>query len=306
MLKFVSNPSSGLSHLLEDGEVVTIGKELAERILAECKYPGQRPLNEDRALFIGELMEQGTFRHKDQISFGLLDSGYYLVNGQHRLTAISLSQSRYPFRVEIYKVGSRAELDALYCTFDQPGGQRSLSQISRSLSLHDGEENGLRPATAALLMRACPLLMIDMRRIAPINRPRSTKSVDARKQVALQWKPQAIDYQECLDSGLTSRTGRFRAGGVFAVALVTIRHQRDKAMPFWKEAIRNSGLNRGDPRHTLAAEFLSSKVSTSEYDLAEKACAAWNAWFRSRDLTMCKVLGGPLKILGTPHAGEAQ
>lgn len=303
MLKFLSERNS-LAQMLAAGESVEVGADLAGRILQECKYQGQRPLNDERVLAIAELMEQRTFRTNDQIAFGQLNGALYLVNGYHRLNAIGVAQANYPFRVEIYTVNTFAELDALYCTFDQPGGQRSLSQISKSLGLHDDFDNGLRPATAALLIRACPLLMVDLRRIAPNNRPRSTRSLDAKKATALQWKPQAIEYQICLDAGLTSRTGRYRASGVFAVALATIRHQRDKAIPFWRESIRNSGLQRGDPRHTLNVEFLSTKRSAGEYELAEKACAAWNAWFRNRELTMCKVLGAPLKLLGTPYSGD--
>lgn len=303
MLKFLTERTS-LAQFLEAGESVEINKEIAGRILQECKYQGQRPLNEDRVLAIAELMEQHTFRPNDQISFGLLNGALYLVNGYHRLNAVEMIGVKYPFRVEVYDVATAAELDALYCTFDQPGGQRSVTQISRSLGLHDEGDSGLRPATAALLIKSCPLLMIDLRRIAPNNRPPSTRSLDAKKAAALQWKPYAIDYQSCLSAGMSARTGRYRASGVFAVALATIRHQREKAIPFWKESVRNSGLQRGDPRQTLNVEFLSAKRSAGEYELAEKACTAWNAWFRGRELVVCKVLGSPLKILGTPYNGE--
>lgn len=303
-ISFLTPKISSLSDILEGGTALGVDGELAERLLSECPYAGQRPLNEDRALLLASAMEHGTFLPNTQISFGRMKGCYHLVNGQHRLNGVSLSGKKISFRIEVYECSSKADLDALYCRFDQPGGTRSLTQISGSLGLHDENTDGLTSATAALLLRATPLLMIDLRRIAPVNRPRNTRDLDEKRVVALSWKSQAIDYQKCLAGGLTKRTGRFRAGGVFAVALVTLRYQNERAVAFWKEAVRDNGLMSGDPRHALHAEFLSSKRATTEYDLAEKACNAWNAWFQNRHLTVCKALGSPLKILGTPYLGE--
>lgn len=292
-----------LSDLLISGKEMNIDVEMARRLLTECQYPEQRPLNEDRAMLLATAMEHGTFLPFTQLAFAVHNGRHYLVNGQHRLNAVGLALTAQSFRIEVYPCRSMDEVRALYTRFDQPGGQRSLTQVSRSLGLHDEADGGLRPPTAALLLRAAPLLMIDLRRIAPNQRPRNTRDLDAKKDFALKWKPWALDYQNCLDKGIGRYTSRFRAGGVFAVALTTLRYQRDKAIPFWSEAARNSGLLTGDPRLTLHTHFLSSRRATSEYELAEAACWAWNAWFQDRRLTLIKVLGSPLKVLGTPYQG---
>lgn len=306
MLAFIkpSPPLPKLVDVLENGASVNISAELAQHLLLECPYDGQRPLNEDRALLLGTAMEHGTFLQNTQIAFGLLGGRYYLVNGQHRLNAVALARLDQRFRIEIYQCDTRAELDAVYCRFDQPGGQRSLTQVSRALGLHDDTERGLRPATAALLLRAAPILMVKLQRVAPIHRPRDTRDLDAKKGVALQWKPWAVEYQDCLYAGITNKTARYRAGGVFAAALVTLRYQNEMAKVFWRESIRNSGLQNDDPRHALHSHFLSSRRATSEYDLAEAACHAWNAYFRGKRLTVCKMLGGPLRLLGTPYGED--
>jgi hypothetical protein len=191
------DPAS-LEALLVPGAALSIDKPLAERILRDCPYAQQRPLNEDRALLLGDAMEHGTFLRLTQISFGRLHGRYHLVNGQHRLTAVTLADQPQAFRIEVYDCRDTAELHALYCRFDQPGGTRTLAQVSRSLGLHD-ELGGLRPATAALLLRTVPLLMIDLRRIAPAQRPRAARDLERRKEAALAWKPWAIDYQACLE-----------------------------------------------------------------------------------------------------------
>lgn len=294
-----------LAEILISGESVSVSAEVAKLIIDECPYDGQRDLNEDRALLLAMAMERGTFLPNTQIAFGVLDGRFYLVNGQHRLNAVGLARLDQRFRIEVYPCQSRDDLDALYCRFDQPGGQRSLTQVSRSLGLHDDTDKGLRPATAALLLRAMPILMMDLRRVAPIHRTRATRDLDAKKTEAIKWKPWAIEYQHCLDRGLTTRTARFRTGGVFAIALVTLRYQHATAREFWSEATRCSGLLSDDPRQALHSHFLSSKRSRSEYDLMEAAANAWNAFFQKRRLTQCKALGSPIKLLGTPFLGDA-
>lgn len=304
-LKFVraAAPNS-LSNILQPGSVVSITPDLARRILAECRYENQRPRNDDRALLLAAAMEHGTFLKNTQIAFCEFNGELMLVNGQHRLTAVDLAGLPVAFRIEIYPCKSIDEVHANYCRFDQPGGQRSLTQVSRSLGLHDAEDNGLRPASAALLLRAVPMLMIDLKRIPPTQRPPGTRDLDLKKETALKWKPWALEYQHCLDQGIGTRTGRYRAGGVYAVALVTLRYQRDRAVKFWSDSIRNSGLRNDDPAHALHNHFLSSKRATSEYDLAEAASHAWNAFYKDRPLKLCKAVGSPLALLGTPYGGE--
>lgn len=290
-----------LSKRLPNGSAVRIDGDIARQILTECEYPRQRQLNDDRALLLASAMEQGTFLPNTQLAFCRLGSALYLVNGQHRLTAVVLSEQAQTFRIEIYECSSMADVDAAYCRFDQPGGQRSLTQVSRSLGLHDDgdDPSGLKPSTAALLLRATPLLMIGMKRIPPVQRPRHTRDLDRKKDVALTWKPWAIDYQVCLQSGISNKTARFRTGSVFAVALITLRYQNERAKPFWSHALRDSGLMEGDPRHTLHSHFLSAKKAKTEYDLAEAAAHAWNAWFSKRNITLIKTLGGPIRLAGT-------
>jgi hypothetical protein len=288
-----------LDEILISGNGVKIDEDLADRILKSCIYQGQRPLNEDRALLLGDTMERGTFLPHTQLAFGRWNGNFFLVNGQHRLTAVTLSSQAQYFRIEVYECASPHEIDMLYARFDQAGGQRSLTQISRSLGLHD-EKDGLRPASAALLLRAVPLLMIDLKRIVPSQRPRNSRDLDAKREFALGWKPWAIDYQNCLDGGIPVRTARFRAAGTMAVALATLRYQNARAKEFWREAAHNSGLKSGDPRHTLHTFFLQSKRVRSEFDLAEACSFAWNAWLSDRQLTLLKILGGKINVRGTP------
>lgn len=291
--------------LLTSGALLMITPAMARRILGECRYDRQRPVNEDRVLLLAGYMEHGTFRQNTQLVFVALNGRLYLIDGQHRMHAVDLSGMSQPFRIEVEQCTNEREIDALYCRIDQPGGQRSLTQVSRSLGLHDDAEGGLRPANAALLLRTVPMLMIELQRIPPALRPRSTRDIDAKKTVALDWKPMAIAYQECLDLGVSKFCGRFRNAGVMAVALATFRHQPEKAKEFWAGAVMGDGLSANDPRQALRNDFLVRGRTSHEFDLAETSAMAWNAFMAGRELKILKVLGGPIKLSGTPY-GEAQ
>jgi hypothetical protein len=71
------------------------------------------------------------------------------------------------------------------------------------------------------------------------------------------------------------------------------------------------GSNRDAGDAALVAEALrleaagkSQRQKRTEYDLAEAASYAWNAFYQGRPLTQCKTLGGPIRLLGTPFLGE--
>lgn len=278
-----------------------IDAALAEQIMRECHYENQRRINDDRALGLAETIERRKFRLNTQLAFARLYGRLIMINGYHRLTAVSLCRQAYPFRIEIYDCASLDDVDALYLTFDQPGGVRSLTQLGAALGLADEK---FRQGSVTWLMRAVPLLMMRLERLPPAHRPRAARDLDRRKEEALLWKPWALDYQTCLDGGILARTRRYRNAGVVAVALVTLRYQPVMAKVFWSESIRDSALEADDPRHALHLHLASARRSVHEFALAEASCNAWNAFFRNRRLTMCKMLGHPLRLLGTPFKGD--
>ena len=283
------------------GESVLIGAEQADQIIRECCYERQRRINDDRALGLAEAIEHGTFLPNTQIAFALLHGRLILVNGYHRLTAVSLCRQAQPFRIEIYPCASAEDVDALYLRFDQPGGVRTLTQLGAALGLADDK---LRQGSVTWLMRAIPLLMMRLERLPPLKRPRASRDLDRKKEEAKLWKPWAVDYQSCLDGGISSRTNRYRNAGVVAVALVTLRYQNVMAKVFWAESVRDNALESDDPRHALHLHLATAKRSVQEFALAEACCNAWNAFFRNRRLTICKTLGHPLRVLGTPFKGD--
>lgn len=306
MLKPVPSPPR-LSDILKPGSSVEVAPDIAGRILLECRYQRQRPRNDEHALRLADAMVRGTFLTNTQIAFGKLNGQLFLINGQHRLTAIEISGSTHAFRIEIYPCATQHDLDERYLRFDQPGGIRSIVQLASAFNLHDDHEGGLRPPTAALLVKAMPLVMIDFKRMAVAVRPRATRDLDVKIAAAREWKPWAIEYQKALDLRSSKQAARYRQAGVFAVALATFRFQTEKARAFWGTSILNSGLDYADPRAGLHRSFLGN-VARQQIELAEISAGAWNAFFKNRKLETPRpsnsIEGGEVSgrpILGTSY-----
>lgn len=290
---------------LVDGALVEIDPSLAGQLLRETSYSGQRPIDERHALTLGLEMEQGTFLGGTQIAFARFGGHLYLINGRHRLHAVELSGTAISFRLAIYEAASDAEIGNLYCRFDTMQRGRTARQIVGAVGLVDEGEDGLSPSGATLLYAAMPILMLRFERVAHSQRPVETRIVDRKVAAAADWKPAAIVYQRLLDRQLTKFSRRFRASGVVAVALATLRYQPAMAETFWSAATLADGLHVGDPRHTLYLDLIASRRNSgAEYDLAAAAAVAWNAFFGRRQLKIIRVNPGPIVIAGTPFGGD--
>ena len=90
-----------------------------------------------------------------------------------------------------------------------------------------------------------------------------------------------------------------------AVALVTIKHQREKAEAFWTGLAKDDGLRRNDPRKALLIDFGNREWGRKSSDGCVSTSLAWNAYFSGRALSQIKIVNGAgVRILGTPFDGR--
>lgn len=298
---------SGNLGAIVDGERLLVTPSLAQQILLESHYRGQRTIDEQHALLLGMEMEQGTFLPDTQLAFARLGDDLFLLNGRHRMHAIELSGCPTRFSIVVYRVETESELGAFYCRFDTMVRKRSGAQIISATGLADESDDGLGRPVAQLLYSAVPLLMIGFERIPHSHRKVETRNVDHRIQFAKDWKPAAILYQKCLAASRGRLPVRFRSVGVAAVALATLRHHPQFAETFWSGAIANDALHIGDPRRTLYLDLVGrGNAAGAEYDLTRVATTAWNAYFEKRPLKLIKLIDGPIRIAGTPFGKQSR
>lgn len=277
----------------------------AGKILELTRYPRQvrdlTPAGEDHKAVLMDLMRRGKWRDHDKIDFAQLPDGrHVLVNGHHRLAAQEKSGRAIAWTVAVHRVSSEKEIADLYYTFDTNNRTRSNQQIVNATGL--GDELELSRTMLTALLNAVPLLATGLDPSKTARDPVVGRVFDVRFEMAREYRAEAVMLEECLAEADTVIKRRVLSQGATAVALVTLRHQPERARPFWKGIGDNNGLVKGDPRHTYL-RTINAGVSkgNSNFWTAAVAAAAWNAWFkRNQPKSFNPGPPRPIKVLGTP------
>jgi hypothetical protein len=285
--------------LISEGRL-RVNAALAQRILTEANYIGQRPIRDHHVDDLAGQMQRGLFGAATQLYFIRQGGRFHLVNGQHRLAALIRADREIEFQIAVEDVQTVEELAAAYFRHDRLARHRSTSEVLNAVGI--GERFGLSAGMAKAVFNATPLLA---RRFERPNYQRDPLIRDdaARLAVAQPWWPIAADYERLISDATRTGKKKLLNPQVAAVAIVTLKHQPERAAPFWKGIADNDGLRKGDPRHTF---IINDRVVTSINPvLAAITSVAWNAWFEGRNINSIRVFEySPITIKGTPYTGR--
>jgi hypothetical protein len=293
---------NGSGRLIICEGVETITPERAKRILDACKYPGQRRVNDSTVAVYAGMMRRDLWDLADPITFAELDGRFYLVNGQHRMMAIILYGEAVVFRIAVNHCKTMDEVRALYWRFDTVMRRRTNTDIVRVSDV--AGKHGVSSATATAVYTAAGIITNGF--VIPSSG--TTKDVVKQRVVDLRinacepfW-PAAKMLEECFKVCDKDLRRPLTRATTFAVALITMMHQPEKAKAFWGGTATNDGLRRNDPRHTFVRDLLSRDNSVGKHGQAMYAAAvAWNAFYTNKNLSLIRVFDDhKLRILGTP------
>lgn len=290
------------------GGVVNIAPGIAQRILDDLNFPGQRNIDSRRVYGHKHAIVKGDWMDSYPLHFAALPDGrIWLVDGQHRLTAIASQDSTVPVTIRIIEVESEKEARTFYAGFDGKGSVRTNVQILDAVGLSG--ELGLSNRMTRAVYEAAPLLLNNLEPLSGSANMKQNPSIflqSARMQAVTEWAKEAREFED-----ITKRAGKglydkLRKTGPVAVALYTLRHQPARARTFWQGIADNDGLRRGDPRHTLIQDLMSRDVVTGAVrQRVQQSSLAWNAFCEGRDLKIIKcITGSPLYLWGTPITGK--
>jgi hypothetical protein len=219
--------------------VVNIAPGIAQRILEELNFPGQRPVDSSRVYGHRHAIITGDWLDGHAITFAALPDGQILlVDGQHRLTAIGQSESAIPITVRIVPVEGVKDAQRFYAGFDQKKSVRTDRQILDAVGV--AEET-------VCVYQAAPLLLNDLEPLtgsANIKRTQTCSCITTKwrsckggpKKHASTNKSRSWQKRRCcrecdLPAFLPSRS-------------IPCRHQPARAREFWMGLAEHDGLRK--------------------------------------------------------------
>jgi len=280
---------------------------MAREILDDMTYEGQRPLSRNYILFLRNEMQEGRFDNRNSpIIFGEHDNGsgrtVVLIDGYHRLEAIAEGDKTYEFDAKYIPYENDDELALIYSRIDQ-GRKRSVSDTFAAFGL----------------LEDARLTRTDMNRLGS-----ATRLIDAgfaglklriplevHKNLIEEWAPEMREMVAFL-AGKDFRTrGKFLIAPVLSIALVTLRHNHDMAVEFWKGAIDDDGLKVGDPRKAFL-QFMDKYAHGHGGDYRSfmprkkylmYVARAWNNWVEGATVSSIRVKSAveEMEIATTPY-----
>lgn len=289
--------------------LVKVSPTMAARILADCNFEGQRVISRPRVFDHAYAIKEGDWVDDYPIHFAVLPDGRtWLVDGQHRLTAIAEQDQDIGVVVRMVDVDSEKEARHFYAGFDKRSSTRTNVQIIDAVEL--AKEMGLSNRMARAVFEAAPILLNNMEPLAGASRITGNPEVFLQQQrikTVGNYAKEAKEYETIVNESSKGLREKLIQTGPVACALFTLRHQPEKAKEFWLGVAKNDGLRRYDPRATLIQDFfIRAKNQGSIRQRVQQSALAWNAFFEGRDLKIIKCIDdAKITFSGTPLNGKA-
>lgn len=181
------------------------------------------------------------------------------------------------------------------------GRKRSETEVLDAMGIQ--KEFGLKGAVAAAVYRSIPILANKFYASTYQTEPTKVRDVMAKIEMSSKYWATAKIYQDAIDGGHQTIKRKLLLANVTAVAMVTLKHQEERAYDFWRGVALLDNIGPKDVRKALHRKLMdtkySSKKETGKIPLAANdAAVAWNAFFSHRELTVLRI--SEFKLLGTP------
>lgn len=275
-------------------------------ILSQCFYEPQRrrdKTNSGHVEIYAEQMKRGLWKPGSQIAFARVGDDLYLINGYHRMWAVSESGKAQIFQALIQDFRSLDEVGPWYYSFDHLMRKRSDRQIMDAAGLYS-QYSDIRRELAAAAYNAAWVLGTGFSVWGNINKPKVWKLPDHVAANLELWRPAMRGYNAAMTAADCNVPSFFYSTGCVAVALATFRYQQKSASDFWIGAIQDDGLKKTDPRRALNMWRMRPRSVGTSFDAACAASLAWNAFHNGEPLQLIRTGDKrPLVIAGTPFKG---
>ena len=289
-----------MSVIKHEVSVETITPEMAAEWLSKNTFENQRKTLGKHIKFLTETIRQGQFDTGSPIRFAVHNQTNWLVDGQHRLSAI-IASGISSIACVVIKTHCQEERDVaeLYARIDRGRG-RSLVDALRGLGLTNS--GVLSHSQINWLGAALTLIAVGLR--GHVNgSDYESRSPEFRAKLISEWEQCGQQFFAATDGSSDGRL--FTRREVVAVGLITFADAHEMALQFWRGAAMDDGLSANDPRkHLLRILRTVPPTANGAGMLAHSVAACWNAWQRGDEMKIVRVadVRAPIKLLGTRYA----
>ena len=289
-----------MSVIKHEVSVETITPEIAAEWLSKNTFENQRKTLGKHIKFLTETIRQGQFDTGSPIRFAVYNQIHWLVDGQHRLSAI-IASGIPSIACVVIKTHCQEERDVaeLYARIDRGRG-RSLVDALRGLGLTNS--GVLNHTQINWLGAALTLISVGLR--GHVNgSDYESRSPEFRAKLISEWEQYGQQFFAATDGSSDGRL--FTRREVVAVGLITLADAHEMAMQFWRGAAMDDGLSANDPRkHLLRILRTVAPTANGAGMLAHSVATCWNAWQRGDEMKIVRVadVRAPIKLLGTRYA----
>jgi hypothetical protein len=270
--------------------VELITPAIADRWLKVGAYEHQRRISDVEVRELTAEMQRGRFQKGTSVALAEIKGRYFLVNGQHTLSAIVRSGIDIPLTVQRFTCQNMGEVGRVYSRLDI---QRKRSPAARLMALGLGKELALGDRDITALNAAVKLLNLNFR---AVNAGASSmgpdifgilRSADVWAEGLRRYGTAIESYLACISVAETGDIKRkFLRAGIASVALATIdagaraatRGKTGEATAFWRAAVADDMLGQKDPAHKLHLWVMRlSRTGLRVTEVAGFTANAWNA-----------------------------
>lgn len=269
---------------------ISISPTSANQILEYNKLSLQRPINTKKVTDLAREMEAKRFEPWTQVIVGHIGRDIYLIDGQHRLSAIAQSGLAQDMIVVHRQFNTYDEIAQTYRHVDIPLVRKpsDFLRIRGTSQLTATQQNALSAAVRCIKAFA---------REVPAHYSNSKLPVDELIALVDKWEAQALQYFSVVRSQEHCRVhGRLDGAPVLSVALITYFIDPVRANKFWTSVVTGEGNIDSPTRvyrefllahpilHSGSAQYVNAK---DNYFFTGIACC--NAFYKEKPLRNIKI-----------------
>lgn len=226
------------------------------------------------------------------IEVGIYADMWFLLDGQHRLTAMveeMRSGGSLSFLLLRQWWASDVDMANRYCHIDQGKG-RTAADAGQASGL--AEDAGLPPT---YLSKVCTAAQVVSRGFQGHD---SYVPRGSRLDYMRAWVREAKGYYDAISGARNRETRSFLlTSGVMSVGLVTFQHQPERAAEFWSTAASGDLLRDSGPMMLTQVVPGLNRRANGVDGISRAVAECWNCWFLGNTTTKDNVVSkAPAKV----------